>query len=71
MRHTRSIAEEAYYRSFEADRRWGRWYLFKVVLANPLSAYAWAYFVAIHTPRFFTRRFGRLMRQVLGWRETP
>jgi glycosyltransferase involved in cell wall biosynthesis len=67
-RHTRAIAEEAYYYSLDTDRRWGRRYLFNVLLANPTSLSTSAYLLAMCAPRFLTRRFGRVMRRVLGWR---
>jgi glycosyltransferase involved in cell wall biosynthesis len=67
-RRTRAIAEEAYYHSQETDPAWGRRYLFKVLLANPTSLSTSAYLLGLCAPRGLTRRFGRVVRRVLGWR---
>lgn len=65
--HTRRIAEAAYYRGVEADRGWGRRYLFHLLLANPVAVSPLAYLLAACVPRSVTRRFGRVMRRVLRW----
>ena len=67
-RHTREIAEEAYYHGLGTDARWGRRYLFQLLLANPRAFSTWAYLLGLCAPRRLTRRFGRVVRQVLGGR---
>jgi glycosyltransferase involved in cell wall biosynthesis len=71
VRRTHAIAEEAYYHSTGADRSWARRYLLNVVIRNPTSLSAAAYLVGACTPRVFTRRFGRLLRRVVGLRDMP
>src|SRR5215470_2496542 len=68
-RRTAAIAEEAYYHALGRDRPWARRYLLRVLAANPGSRAAVAYLVASCTPGALSRRFGRLLRRVIGLRE--
>jgi len=65
-RHTRATAAAAYYYSMETDHWWGRRYLFHLLVANPASLSVSAYLLGVCAPRFVTRRFGHVVRRVLG-----
>jgi glycosyltransferase involved in cell wall biosynthesis len=61
-------SERAYYHGLEADWRWSRRYLLRLLRRNPTSVPVLAYLVALQCPRSVTQRLAPIARTVTRWR---